>query len=335
MPPETTPTPPPAPPPQGPPEPDRAAAREPALEFKATLLLALFVALVAGTVLYLMYARGTFESTQRLVLVADDSEGVRVGMDLSFSGFPIGRVRRIELAADGSARVVIDVPRKDAHWLRTSSVFTLVRSLVGGASLKAYSGLLTDPPLPDGAERRVLVGDATAELPRLVSDARTLIQNLTQLTAADGALGGSLTQVQTFAERLNGPRGAVGALLGNEADARQVSAALARVNTLLARLDGIAVKADTQVLGPDGVVHESRAAIGQLNALLGDTRATLQKVDALLVEAQAIAGNAREATTDLGALRSEVDATVRKVEQLVDELNRKWPFARDTELKLR
>ena len=334
MPPDT-PTPPPAPPPQGPPEPARAAAREPALEFKATLLLALFVALVAGTVLYLMYARGTFESTQRLVLVADDSEGVRVGMDLSFSGFPIGRVRRIELAADGSARVVIDVPRKDAHWLRTSSVFTLVRSLVGGASLKAYSGLLTDPPLPDGAERRVLVGDATAELPRLVSDARTLIQNLTQLTAADGALGGSLTQVQTFAERLNGPRGAVGALLGNEADARQVSAALARVNTLLARLDGIAVKADTQVLGPDGVVHESRAAIGQLNALLGDTRATLQKVDALLVEAQAIAGNAREATTDLGALRSEVDATVRKVEQLVDELNRKWPFARDTELKLR
>jgi phospholipid/cholesterol/gamma-HCH transport system substrate-binding protein len=26
---------------------------------------------------------------------------------------------------------------------------------------------------------------------------------------------------------------------------------------------------------------------------------------------------------------------VRKVEQLVDEVNRKWPFARDTELKLR
>ena len=44
--------------------------------------------------------------------------------------------------------------------------------------------------------------------------------------------------------------------------------------------------------------------------------------------------NARVATTDLGALRTEVDATVRKVEQLVDEVNRKWPFARDTELKL-
>jgi phospholipid/cholesterol/gamma-HCH transport system substrate-binding protein len=55
----------------------------------------------------------------------------------------------------------------------------------------------------------------------------------------------------------------------------------------------------------------------------------------VLAEAQVVAGNVRGATTDLGALRSEVDATVRKVEQLVDEVNRKWPFARDTELKLR
>ena len=82
------------------------------LELKAALLLALFVLLVAGTVLYLMYARGAFESTQRLVLVADDSEGVSVGMDITFSGFPIGRVRRIELADDGNARILIDVPRQ-------------------------------------------------------------------------------------------------------------------------------------------------------------------------------------------------------------------------------
>jgi len=307
----------------------------PQLEFKAALLLALFILLVGGTALYLMYARGTFESTQRLVLVAEDSEGVRVGMDLTFSGFPIGRVRRIELAPDGNARIVIDVPRKDAHWLRQSSVFTLVRSVVGSANLRAYSGVLTDPPLPDGAERKALIGDTGAELPRLVSTARELMQNLTQLSASDSALAASLTNLQSLTDRVKGPSGAMGVLLGNEADAQKLSAALERVNTLLARLDSMAVNADAQVLGPDGVVHESRATIVQLNAMLGDARATLKKVDAVLAEAQSVATNARVATTDLGALRSEVDTTVRKVEQLVDEVNRKWPFARDTELKLR
>ena len=304
------------------------------LQFKAVLLLALFALLVAGTVLYLMYARGVFESTQRLVLVAEDSEGVSVGMDMTFAGFPIGRVRRIELAADGNARIVIDVPRKDAHWLRTSSMFTLVRSLVGGATLRAYSGVPSDPPLPDGAERKVLIGDTAAELPRLVASARELLQNLAQLSASDAALATSLANLQTMTERGKGPRGALG-MLGSEADAQQVSAALARANALLARLDGMAAKADTQVLGPDGLVRQGRATVVQLGALLADARASLKQVDAVLAEAQAVATNARVATTDLGALRGEVDATVRKVEQLVDEVNRKWPFARDTELKLK
>lgn len=309
--------------------------RGPSLEARAGLLLALFVLLVAGTVLYLLYARGAFEATQRLVLVADDSEGVRVGMDLTFSGFPIGRVNRVELAPDGNARILVDVPRKDARWLRESSVFTLVRGLVGGASLKAYSGMLTDPPLPDGAERRVLIGDAGAELPRLVASARELIQNLSQLSSSESALAGTLGNLQSLTGRLQGPRGAAGVLLGNDADAQQISVALARANALLARLDGMAAKADAQVLGQNGVVPEARAMIVQLNAMLVDARGTLKKVDAVLAEAQAVAGQAREATTDLSVLRGEVDATVRKVEQLVDEVNRKWPFARDAELRLR
>ena len=104
------------------------------LELKAAMLLVFTGLLIACSVLYLLYARGAFETTQKLVLVADDAEGVSVGMDMTFSGFPIGRVRRVELAEAGNVRIVIDVPTQDAHWLRTSSVFTLVRGLVGGTS---------------------------------------------------------------------------------------------------------------------------------------------------------------------------------------------------------
>lgn len=305
------------------------------LEFKAALLLVLFAAMVAGTALYLLYARGAFERTQRLVLVSEDAEGVRVGMDLTFAGFPVGRVRNIELGPDGNARIVVDVPRKDAHWLRETSVFTLVRGIVGGAALRAYTGVLTDPPLPDGAERKVLVGDTNAELPRVVAAARELLQNLNALTAPESALAASLGNVQSLTERLKGPRGAAGVLLGSDDDAKQLAVALQRTNALLARLDAMAAKADEQVLGRNGVVPAARATVEQLNALLGDARGTLKKVDAVLAEAQATAANARAATDDLSTLRGEVDATVRKVEQLVDEVNRKWPFKRDAQLQLK
>lgn len=312
-----------------------AAAPIANIELKAAALLLLFVLLVGGAALYLLYARGAFEPTQRLVLVAEDSEGVRVGMDLTFAGFPVGRVRDIELGADGQARILIDVPRKDARWLRETSVFTLTRSVVGGANLRAYTALLEGPALADGAQRQVLIGDTAAEMPKLVSAMRELIDNLTRLTAGDGPLAASLANIQVLTEKLNGPRGAAGLLLGNEGDAKKLSEAVARTNALLARLDGIAARADAQVLGPDGLLRESRATIQQLNTMLLEARGTLRKVDGLLEQAQGIAGDVKGATGDLGALRREVDATVRKLEQMVDEVNRRWPFARDNELQLR
>lgn len=304
------------------------------LEFKAAMLLLFMVTLIAASVTYLLYARGMFESTQQLVLVADDSEGVVAGMDLTFSGFPIGRVRRIELSESGNARIVIDVPRKDARWLRTSSVFTLVRGVVGGTTIKAYSGILTDPPLPDGAVRTVLAGDVAAEIPRVISTAKELLENLAALTGSGAPLSVTLQNLQATTEKMAGPRGALGAVLGNDADAQKIVTALDRANALLARMDTMVARADAQVLGPGGVVGEARNTVVQLNALLTDARGSLQRVDAVLQEAQAVGANAREATADLGALRAEVEANLRKVEGLLNEVNRKWPFARDTEVKL-
>jgi phospholipid/cholesterol/gamma-HCH transport system substrate-binding protein len=311
-----------------------AAPAVPHLAAKARLLLLFTVLLIASAVLYLLHARGVFEPTQRLVLTTDDSEGVSVGMDMTFSGFPIGRVREVELDPKGGVRIIIDVASKDAHWLRTTSVFTLVRGLVGGTGIRAFTGVLTDPPLPPGAERPVLRGDATAELPRVIASAREVLENLTAMTAQDAALRRTLGNVEAVTQKLKGPEGAMGVLFGNPDDAKKLLAALDRTNALLARVDTLAANADRQVFGPEGVVREARAAVVQLNGLLADTRGSLQKLDAVLVEAQAVGANVKGATQDLGALRNEVDANLRKVDSLLNEINRKWPFARDTEVKV-
>lgn len=297
------------------------------VEFKAMLLLALMLVLIFSFALYVMVARGVFENTQRLVLIADDSEGIVVGMDLTFAGFPIGRVRRTELADDGKVRILVDIPSKDLRWLRASSVFTMERSVVGETRIRAYTGILSDPPLPPNSERTVLRGDATAEFPQLVAAARDLLANLGNMTAADSNLNASLGNVRTTTERLNGRYGVLGGVLGSDDNARKIITMLERTNSLLA-------KADERVFGKRGVMDETQVAIAQLNAILSDTRASLQKVDAILAEAQTVSSNARVASTDLGALRKEVDTSLRRVTQLVDEINRKWPFARDTEIKL-
>lgn len=299
-----------------------------ALEFRAALLLILMALLIGASVLYLMWVRGAFEATQKLYLAADDSEGVVVGMDMTFSGFPIGRVSRIELVEAGTVRIHVDVPVRSAHWLRTSSVFTLEKGLVGASRLRAFTGVLDDPPLPPGSERIVLRGDVSAEIPKMVADARDVLQNVNQLTAADSALSGALGEVRTFAQRLNSNKGGLmAAVTGNEADAQRVAQLIDHANQLVQNLDGVVRKADQQVLGKQGLVTDAQGAVRQLNALLQDARQTVAQVDAVLKEVQGVAGNAREATTHLGDLRADVDASLRKIDALITELNRKWPFA--------
>ena len=285
-------------------------------ESKAAALLLITLALIIAFVVFVMNARGVFEENQQLLLVAENSEGVAVGMDLTFSGFPIGRVSRIELGDDGKAHIHIDVPLKDARWLRSSSVFTLERGVVGGSRLRAFSGILEDPPLENGAQREVLMGDAASGVPELVSTVTRLvgnlerlsneqsalvasINNLQRLTAEQSALSGSMDNLQRFTAALNGRNGALGALLGNEQDVGKVIASLE-----------------------------------QTRLLLTEARSSLQKLDAALVDVKTITGNTREATEDLDTLRAEVELNLRKVSGLVDDLNRKWPFARERELKL-
>src|SRR5262245_19679327 len=177
------------------------------LQFRVGLLLGLTIMVAAGFILYALFARGVFEATQRLTLVSENAEGVSLGMDLTFSGFPIGRVERISLGDDGRARIEIEVPRKDAKWLRDTSIFTLERGIVGGARIRAFSGNLQDPPLADGAVRQVLRGDTQEEIPRMVATLRSTLENIEQLTGPGGRLQQSLGNLRAATERIGGPHG--------------------------------------------------------------------------------------------------------------------------------
>src|SRR5258707_5152408 len=218
------------------------------LQFRVGLLVGLAVVLGAGFVIYSLYARGVFEDTQRLTLISENAEGVGIGMDLSFAGFPIGRVQRLALDDQGRARIDIDVPRKDAHWLRETTIFTLERGLVGSARIRAYTANLRDQPLADGAVRNVLRGDTSEEIPRMVATLRGALENVEQMTGAGGSLQLALGDVRSVTARAAGQYGVLGMLLGNEEDARKLVTTLDRANAILTSVDSLIGKTDKLML---------------------------------------------------------------------------------------
>src|SRR5437868_7489057 len=311
------------------------------LQFRVGLLVGLAVVLGTGFVLYALYARGVFEDNQQLTLVAENGEGVSIGMDLSFSGFPIGRVKRLALDDQGRARIEIDVPRSDAHWLRETTIFTLERGLVGSARIRAYTANLRDAALPDGAVRNVLRGDTSEEIPRMVATLRGALENVEQMTGAGGNLQQALGDVRSVTARAAGQYGVLGMLLGNDEDARKLVTTLDRANAILTSVDSLVGRADKLVLKTEdrlfsrgGVLDGTERAVEQLNNVLGDVRATLQRDDLILADAAVTSGKAKATSADLATLRAEVDASVRKISSLIDELNRKRHFERKTAISL-
>ncbi len=317
------------------------------LEFKVGLLLVLTVALGIAFVVFSLYSRGAFEATQDLVLTAPDAENVSIGMPLTYSGFPVGKVKRIHLQDDGTVRIVIAVPRKDTRWLRDSSVFTLEKGLIGGARIKAHTAELADPPLPEDAVRPLIVGDASQDIPVVINQVKDILANVQAMTAGDSAINQTLGNVQTVTARMTGEYGVLEGVLGGPDKAREVVSALQKANTLLGNLDGVSLKVDTllartdqRVFGDAGVMDQVQGSLTEVRGILTDVRTSLKQADAIIANAQrasadvaAITGNVREATTDMALLRVEIDDSVRKVNHLINEINRKWPFSRDVEIR--
>jgi phospholipid/cholesterol/gamma-HCH transport system substrate-binding protein len=317
------------------------------LEFKVGLLLISTLVLVAVFVLYSLYARGAFHSTQSLTLIAPEAEGVSIGMPMTFSGFPIGQVKRMELADDGKVRLEIAIPVKDARWLRENSVFTLEKGIIGGAKIKAHTADLNDAALAEGAERTLLTGDTAQEIPVVIERVKNILDNIANMTGEGSEINQTLANVQMVTTRMTGEYGVLEGVLGGPEKAHQVVAALEKTNSLLANLngvslkvDGVLAKADSRVFGTEGVMDQVQMSIGKLNQILAEVRESLKKADALLANAESasadlpkITGNVTAATADMTHLRTEIDDSVRKLNHLINEINKKWPFSREVEIK--
>jgi phospholipid/cholesterol/gamma-HCH transport system substrate-binding protein len=319
----------------------------PNLEFKVGLLLVLTLLLVVALGIYVLYARGLFEPTQKLVLISPQVEGIRVGDPMSFSGFPIGKVTQLDLTDDGKVRVEVAIPTKNAKWLRQTSVFTLIKGLIGGTKLKADTADMSDEPMLDGAVHELIYADASAQLDDAIRNVNHVLANVQDMTKDDSHINQALGHVETMTGRMAGEYGVLQGVVGSPEKAREIVQVIEKANTLMSnvngislKVDGMLAKADTQVFGSDGVMANTRQSVVTLNHALTDVRESLKKADAILASAQTATANVatitsdvKGATADMGQLRVEIDDSVRKVNHLINELNKKWPFAREVEIK--
>jgi phospholipid/cholesterol/gamma-HCH transport system substrate-binding protein len=311
------------------------------LHFKVGLFAAAALALGAIFLAYLLHARGFFEKTHRLQLAASSADGVAPGVPLVFSGIEIGSVASLGLNDNGGIVIRVELLERDAKWLKQNSSFTLDKPLVGGAKIRVDSPNLNAPALPDNSTMLLLTADISKEIPVLVERVKAILANVEHLTRKDGEINASLANVKTMTGRMTGEYGMLEGVLGSPEKARAVTDSLDKTRALITRLDGLALKMDGMAAKTDqwlfaqnGVAEHTRESLAQVRLMLNDAQSSLKKADALMTNVVGISADVKAGTQDIAKLRAEIDDAVRKANGLVNEINKKWPFARDPEVKL-
>ncbi|MBS1157576.1 MAG: ABC-type transport system periplasmic component [Proteobacteria bacterium] len=311
------------------------------LHFKVGLFAAVSLLLAGAFMVYLLHARGFFEKTFHLQLAASSADGVAPGVPVVFSGIEIGRVTTLGLNDSGGIVIRAEFLERNAKWLKENSTFILDKPIVGGAKIRVESPDLNAPALPDNATMLLLSSDISKEIPVLVERVKAILANVEHLTRKDGEINATLANVKTVTGRMTGEFGVLEGVLGSPEKARAVTDSLDKTRALITKLDGLAlkmdgmaVKTDQWLFAPNGVAEHTRESLAQVRLMLSDAQSSLKKADALMSNAVEISANVKEGTQDMAKLRAEIDDAVRKANALINEINRKWPFARDPEVKL-
>lgn len=311
------------------------------LHFKVGLFAAASLLLGAIFVVYMLYARGFFEDTYRLQLAASSADGVAPGVPLVFSGIEIGRVTTLDLNDSGGIIIQTELLARNAKWLRENSTFTLDKPIVGGAKIRVDSPNLNAPALPENSTMLLLTSDVTKDIPVLVERVKAILDNVEHLTRKDGEINGTLANLETLTTRMSGEHGMLEGILGSPEKAQAVTDSLEKTRALMTKLDGMALridgmaaKADTWLFAPNGLADQADGSLAQIRSMLTDAQSSLKKAEALMTNAVAISADVKGGTQDIAKLRAEIDDAVRKANALINEINKKWPFARDPEVKL-
>jgi phospholipid/cholesterol/gamma-HCH transport system substrate-binding protein len=297
------------------------------MHFKVGLFAAASLLLAGVFMVYLLHARGFFEDSFHLQLAAASADGVAPGVPVVFSGIEIGSVTSLGLNDDGGIVIHAEFLERNAKWLKENSTFTLDKPIVGGAKIRVESPDLGAPALPDNSTMLLLTSDISKEIPVLVERVKAILANVEHMTRKDGEINATLANLKTLSGRMTGEYGVLEGLLGSPEKARQVTDSLENLRALTARLDSLAAKTDQWLYAQDGTAEK-------VQLMLSDAQSSLKKMDALMANAVEISDDVKAGTQDIAALRAEIDDAVRKANALVNEINKKWPFAREPEVKL-
>lgn len=228
---------------------------------------------------------GQFRAPLQLHAITERADGLAIDAPVTMAGLRIGRVRNIQLTADGRIRLDLDIERLHAERLRGDSRATISRPLIGATTVDISIGTDGQPPLADGA---ALPASRTPDLNDVIA---TLPDRLTKVDAVLADLAAVSADLRRTTRDVTAPGGPL--------------------ERTLAHAEAVARRAD--------------AASGQLAPAVAEARAVIRDTGKAVGDAQATLADVRASAAHLPAMAEKLDASINDVRAITEALRTAAP----------
>jgi len=298
------------------------------VEYKVGLFVIVTSVLVIASILYLAYNKGFFTREYVYTLSSKSGEDLTEGMPVLLSGYKIGRVEALKLNDQGILLVRIRIPEQHAKWLRSNSIFSLYKPLIGSSRLIITTENLNSPPLSQKTVPEiVMVNDINETIKKVqptLEKIDKVVKHVERITANLADPQGNVNKILSNAENITSNLAKKATLIemavGTPDSAKSVDDSLKKIRDIL-------VKTEEQMYGNDG-------ALPLIRKILNDVIVKLGKINTALDNVVRISADASDSTKDLKVLRTEIDATVISIGNLVKDIDKLLPSKKEPEIKL-
>jgi len=284
------------------------------VELKVGVFVVVTTLIILSAILYLAYSKGFFSTEHTFTIFSKSGEELTEGMPIYFSGFNIGRIKKLELSDRGLVLVKISIPTQHVKWIRSSSIFSINKPLFGSSKLIVTTPNLNSPLLsPQDIPEIVRIDN----IDETIKKVQPTLEKVDKVVSNIERITGNLAKRDSIIEMV----------VGDPDSARSIRESTVKTRDILTKVDNILLKTDEQVYGNDGVLLLVRK-------ILKDLILKLEKMNTTLDNINKISSDTADSTQDLKLLRKEIDAAVTAIGDLVNEIDKKIPFKKEPQIKL-
>lgn len=302
---------------------------------KVGLFLTIMALLAIVFLSYMAHKKGIFEPTSTFTLSSKTGEDLAEGMPIHFAGFRIGRIDELELNDQGMVIIKVKVPRRHVKWIRTNSIFSLYKPLIGSPRLIVSTENMASPVLPEDKVLELVVvndiNEAIKQLTPIIEEVGQIVSHIETITGNLADPKGSVNMILRNAEQVTAnfteKKSIAEMALGDPESVKSLHESVKKIRDILVKLDDMAGKTDVELYGKDGVLPLVRS-------ILADVLVKLQKLNKALDNINKVTSDAAASTKDLHLLRNDIDATIQSIGRTVEDLDRIVPLKKEREIKL-